>query len=430
MLTGIFRGTPGRVFIIICAMYFIEYIDRVNVSVAAPLLKSEFHFSNTQLGLAFSAFGYSYALFQIIAGWAGDRIGPRKMLTISGLMWAAGTLATGLVGGMVSLFAARFVVGLGEAGTIPNATRAMSHWVARTDRGFAAGFTHSAARAAAAITPPLVVLMLPWVGWRGTFVALGALSLVWVVIWAVYFRDDPRDHSAITAEELARLPLAVDRSLRPAVPWGPLIRRITPVTLVFFCHAWTLWLYLSWLPSFFVASFGIDLKTSAIFSAGVFFAGMLGDTAGGLLTDAIYRRTGDLNKARRNAIVIGFTGSLVFMSCVLVYHNQTFAALCLAASLFFLEMTEGPVWAVPIDITPDYAGIAGGFISTAAGLAAVISPFAFGLITDLTGSYTVPFVLSIMLLFAGVVLAFYIRPDRPLVVGGVGATPLVGNPQA
>ncbi len=415
MMRRMFTGTTGIVFILICVMYFIEYIDRVNISVAAPLIKTELHLSNTQLGLALSAFGYCYAVFQIIFGYVGDKIGARRMLALNGILWAGGTLLTGLAGSLASLILARTVVGLGEAGTIPNATRAMSVWVPRVQRGFAQGFTHSAARLAAAITPPVVVAMIPFIGWRGAFFVLGALSLVWVVVWFLFFRDDPRDHPRISAAELAALPLP-ETSARtaPTVPWSRLLKRILPVTLVFFCHAWTLWLYLSWLPSFFVSEYGFDVKRSAMFSAGVFLAGVIGDTAGGLFTDALYRWTGDLNRARRDAIILGFGASLLLLTAALFLHGQFTVTLCLAGALFFLESAEGPIWAVPMDIAPQFAGIAGSFVSTAAGLAAVVSPAAFGVITDLTGSYKLPFVLSISLLAAGVALSFWIRADRPL----------------
>ncbi|WP_206952442.1 MFS transporter [Trinickia acidisoli] len=414
MKATLFRGAPGRVFMLLCLMYFIEYIDRVNLSIAAPVLKRTLHLSNTELGVALSAFGYCYATFQIINGYLGDRIGPRRMLAISGLLWAIGSIATGVVGGLGSLVFARMCVGLGEAGTIPNATRAMANWVPGGQRGFAQGFTHSSARAAAAITPPLVVAMIPLLGWRGTFITLGCVSLGWVAAWWLYFRDDPRTHKGVTPEQIATLLRYAGPRHRTGVPWWPLVRRIMPVTLVFFCHAWTLWLYLSWLPSFFVGQYGIDLKHSALFTSGVFLAGVIGDAAGGVLTDAIYRRTGNLNRARRNVIICGFFGSLLFLSGVFFIKNPTIISLCLAAALFCLESTEGPIWAVPMDIAPAFAGVASGFVSTAAGLAAIVSPLAFGIVTDLTGSYRLPFMISIGLLLIGIGLAFWIRPDRPL----------------
>jgi sugar phosphate permease len=416
-LSRMFTGARGRVYLLLCLMFFIEYIDRVNLSVAAPLIKSELGLSNTQLGLALSAFGYCYALFQIINGYLGDRFGPRLTLTLCGILWAMGTLATGFVGGLTGLIFARMLVGLGEAGTIPTGARAMTSWVPKSRRGFAQGFTHSSARLAAGITPPLVVAMIPFTGWRGAFIVLGCVSLAWVIVWALYFRDDPRNHPGVTLQDLEALPDYSGRGPSMAeVPYKRLILRILPVALVFFCHAWTLWLYLSWLPSFFGETYHLNLKDSAMFTSGVFFAGMFGDTAGGLLTDAIYKRTGDLNKARRNAVILGFAGSLIFLLPVLFVHDQTAVILSLGAAFFFLELTEGPIWAVPIDVAPQFTGLAGGIMSTAAGLAATISPAVFGIIIDVTGSYRLPFVLSIALMGVGIGLSFLMRPDRPLTI--------------
>jgi hypothetical protein len=209
---------------------------------------------------------------------------------------------------------------------------------------------------------------------------LAAVSLLWVVVWAVYFRDDPRRHVGVVAADLARLPPSVPHRIGLAgIPWLALVRRILPVTLVFFCHAWTLWLYLSWLPSFFADSYHLELRSTALFSSGVFLAGMIGNMVGGLVTDGIYRRTGDVVRARRNTVILGFGGSLLFLLPVLFVHGRTPVALSLAAALFFLEMTEAPIWAVPIDVAPTYVGFASGIMSTAAGLAATVSPIAFGL---------------------------------------------------
>ncbi|ALM86637.1 MFS transporter [Bordetella sp. N] len=414
-----FRGAPGRVFLLLCAMYFIEYVDRVNLSVAGPLIKKEFGLSNTRLGVALSAFGYCYAIFQIICGYLGDRMGPRRMLAISGVLWALGTLLTGFAGGLAGLVFARLLVGTGEGGTIPVATLAMSNWVRRERRGFAQGFTHSASRAAAALTPPLVVFMIPFIGWRGSFMVMGGVSLVWVVVWYAYFRDDPRDHAGVTPDEVAALPPFSQAGRgrggdRPPVPWMALFRRILPVTLVFFAHAWALWMYLSWLPSFFVEHFHIDLEHSAFHSGAVFAAAVVGNTAGGMLTDWLYERTGKLNAARRNVVILGFGGSIPFLASVLFLHNEIGVALCLAIALFFLELSAGPVFATPMDIAPAYAGVATGFVSTAAGLAAVISPITFGYLVDVTGNYTSPFVVSIAILAGGIVMSFWMRPDRPL----------------
>ncbi|MBV8698346.1 MAG: MFS transporter, partial [Bradyrhizobium sp.] len=289
----------------LCVMYFITYIDRVNVGTAASEIQKELHLTNTQLGLVFSAFAYPYLLFQVIGGWVGDHFGPRKTLFWCGMIWAAATIATGFVADLATLFIARFALGFGEGATFPTATRAMQYWTPATSRGFAQGLTHAFARLGNAVTPPMVAALMLWLTWRGAFVALGLVSLVWGIIWVWYFRNEPKDHSAITAEELAALPPPRPAAGRPQVPWGPLLRRMWPVTLTYFCYGWTLWLYLNWLPLFFKNSYSLDIKNSALFASGVFFAGVIGDSLGGILSDAILKRTGNVRLARLSVTVLG-----------------------------------------------------------------------------------------------------------------------------
>src|ERR1700719_3016321 len=106
-----------RVLGLLCVMYFITYVDRVNVSTAAIVFGKEFALSNTQIGFVFSAFAYPYLVFQIIGGWVGDRFGPRRTLAVCAVIWAGATVMTGLAGGFVSLIIARLLLGLGEGAT-------------------------------------------------------------------------------------------------------------------------------------------------------------------------------------------------------------------------------------------------------------------------------------------------------------------------
>ncbi len=273
------KPTHG-VLALLCLMYFITYIDRVNFSTAAIDIQPEFGLTNTELGFIFSAFNYSYFFFQVIGGWIGDRFGPRKTLFACGAVWAAATILTGATSSMVTtLILVRVLLGLGEGATFPTATLAMQNWVERGKRGFAQGTTHSFARLGNAITPPVVAFLMMTVTWRGSFVVLGCMSLIWVLAWAWYYRDDPRDHPGITPEELSVLP-APEAGQRPQIPWSPLATRIWPVTLTYFCYGWCLAIYLSWLPLFFKKSYGLDLQQSAIFSFGVYLAGAVGNSIG------------------------------------------------------------------------------------------------------------------------------------------------------
>src|ERR1700744_4925253 len=368
----------------LCVMYFITYVDRVNIGTAASEIQKELHLTNTQLGLVFSAFAYPYLLFQVIGGWVGDHFGPRRTLFWCGLIWAASTIRTGFVNSLPTLFIARVALGFGEGATFPTATRAMQYWTPAVKRGFAQGLTHAFARLGNAITPPLIAALMAWLTWRGSFVVLGLVSLVWGTVWALYFRNEPRDHPDITEAELASLPPRPVNA-RPQVPWGPLLRRMWPVTLTYFCYGWSLWLYLNWLPLFFKNNYSLDIKNSALFASGVFFAGVVGDSLGGVLSDGIFKRTGNVRFARLSVILAGFIGALLSLAPIIFVHDITIVALCLSAGFFFIEIIICPIWSVPMDIAPKYSGTASGLMNTGSAFAAIVSPLVAGQWLAVTG---------------------------------------------
>jgi MFS family permease len=407
-------GATGGVLGLLCLMYLITYVDRVNVSTAAPVFQKELGLSNLQVGLVFSMFAYPYLAFQVFGGWLGDKFGARRTLVACGIIWAGATIATGLVGGLTTLLIARFFLGFGEGATFPTATRAMSNWTAPSQRGFAQGITHSFSRLGNTITPPVVAWLILAVSWRFSFVMIGLVSLVWVLVWAYYFRDNPREHRGITQAEIDRLPPYVARREQATIPWGPLFRRMLPVTIVYFCYGWTLWLFLSWLPSFFLHSYNMNLKHSAIFAAGVFFAGVVGDTAGGLISDWLVRRTRNLRLARCHMVMVSMLLALGSLLPVLFVHDALVAAVALSFGFFFTELTIGPMWAIPMDIAPRFSGTASGIMNMGSAGAAIVSPVIGGWIIDATGEWNLPFAGSIGLLVAGALLTMTMHPERPL----------------
>ena len=236
--------------------------------------------------------------------------------------------------------------------------------------------------------------------------------MAWLLVWAYYFRDDPRDHASVTAADLAKLP---ERHAirRRSIPWMRLARCILPVTLVDFCYGWTLWLFLSWIPSFFLENYHLNLQVSAMFSVGVLSAGVIGDTVGGVISDRLLEKTGSLLLARRSVIIAGFLGAFVFLLPVMLIHNLTIAAAGLTLAFFFAELIVAPIWSVPMDIAPKYAATASGMMNFGFAVAGLASPSSFGYLVDRTGSWVVPFIASIVLLLAGAALAWRLRPDRP-----------------
>ena len=400
---------------LLCLMYFLSYIDRANMATASFAIKDELGLSNTQLGLIFSAFAYPYAIFQISGGWVADRFGARRTLFLCIFVAGFATVLTGLAGGVISLFAARLLLGAGEGAAFPTATRALQDWLPATKRGYAQGLTHAFSRFGNSLTPPLVAILIAATSWRGSFIVLGFATMIWVVAWLWYFRDDPRTHPGMTPAQLAELPPAISRKESAKAPVGPLARRLAPGALVYFCYGWSLWMFLNWLPSFFKEGYQLDLKNSALMASGVFFAGVLGDLVGGVLSDAIYRRTGRLAFSRLSVIIGSMLGSAAALTAMFFVRDINAIALLLSLGFFFLEMVIGPIWAVPMDIAPKYSGTASGFMCAGSAIAGIISPIVFGIVVDVTGNWTLPFVASIVLLIAGAGLALTIHPERPFV---------------
>ena len=404
-----------KVFALLCGLSFLLYLDRVNLSTAASFIQKELQLSNLELGIAFSAFAYSYLITQVIGGVIADRFGPRWTLMGCVAIWVVTTIATGFVGSLASLFAVRVALGIGEGAALPAMARAIINWIPVSQRGMVQGVTHSFSRFGNAVAPPVVALLITLTDWRTSFVIVGIGTAFWLVFWYAIFRDHPREHPDVTAAELERLPpqseIAPSAAKQGPIPWVRLLKRVGPSFAVYFCYGWTGWLYFTWLPGFFLHAYSYNIKSSSIFVSGVFFAGVAGDALGGILADRIFKRTGSLKLSRSVLISCTFVASAICLVPVLASDDLTIMTLALSGAFFFIEMSIAPIWLVPMDVAPAYAGTASGIINAGSALAGIISPILFGLIIDQTGSWTAPFIGSIVLLLVGAVLALAIRPE-------------------
>jgi len=405
--------------VILCGMYAIFYLDRVNISQSASFIQKEFGLSNVQLGLVFSAFSWSYLAGQFSGGWLAYRFGGRRLLFLCAMIVGLGTISSGLVGGLLTLFAARLAVGIGEGPAFPSATHAMRSWYPARLFGWIQGITHSFARLGGAVAPPLVASLILLDGWRLSFYVCGTLALIWGIIWLLFFRDNPFEHRLLTAGEANELELPKPRRERGKAPFKQLIRRIWPATLVEFCYGWTLWVFSSWLPLYFMNHHHQDLKRSAIFSGLLIAGGMVGDTVGGLVTDKILVRTGNRRVARCGVMFVGMLGGGCLMLPTLFMTDLYWVVPLLALSFFCVELVVAPMWAVCMDITPLYAGIATSLMTLGFGVSGIVSPIVFGWLIDVSGDWNVPFITAVIILFIGAALVWLIRPDVPLDVSSL-----------
>jgi MFS family permease len=400
---------------LLCVLFAIMYLDRVNISAAAASIKTHFGFSNAELGWTFSAFSWAYLGSVLFGGWGARRYGARLTLLVCVIVVGLATIATGLAGGLISLFAARLAVGLGEGPAFPAATQAMRNWYPADRFGYIQGITHSASRLGAALAPPIVAALILWGDWRVSFFICGAAALIWAAFWWHFFQDDPRNHPRVDPNSLQGLSVSLPNR-RASLPLGIVTRRMFPVTLVMFAYGWTYWVFVSWLPLYFVNQHGQDPQNSAMLTGASFFAGLIGNTVGGLASDTILRRTGRNRLARCSVIACSLVGSAAFLIPTMVVSNLYAVVPLLAGAMFFLELTIAPMYAISMDMTKEYAGLASSYVIMGVGLSGIVSPVVFGWLIDRTGNWNVPFAAAVVILLGGALAVIWLRPDKKLII--------------
>jgi sugar phosphate permease len=416
------------VLFLISLMYLITYMDRTNISVAAPGMAEEFGLSKTEMGIVFSAFLWAYSIGQIPGGWFADRFGARKVLLVIVPFWSLMTVATALAVGRSSLIFTRFVFGLGEAGAFPTATRAMQLWFPRSERGLVQGVTHSFSRFAVAIVPFISVSILVAWGWRWIFYLFGGAGLLWALVFWAFYRDRPEEHARVNPSELAHIrgydPEGMikpsgDLRAKTAAPWGRIFgsANMWYIAAAYGCFFYGTYFYITWFPTYLLEYRHLSLQAVGIFASLPLLAGMVGDIAGGSLTDLLYRRTGRLKLARRAVAAPAMLASAICLIPAATTVNAGMAILCLTGSFFFLEMVIGPAWAVPMDVGGEYSGTVTGVMNMAGSLSASMSPLVFGFLAE-KGSWTAPFLITAGILVTGALIwTFLINPEASVVDG-------------
>jgi len=420
------QPSRGRwyVLLLISVMYLITYLDRVNISTAALEISKEFGFDKVTMGVIFSAFVWAYALFQVPGGWLSDRFGARGVLTGVVAYWSVMTAATAAAFSSTSFIAVRFLFGVGEAGAFPGATRAMQLWYPQPERGLVQGVTHSASRLGAAIAPPLVVLIMSQLGWRPVFLICGVIGLMWSAWWGWSYRNLPEEHGLVNRAELERIRgVDANGAIKPPpvekqtnVPWATLVRspNMWAIMCAYFTYVYCLWIFLSWLPSYLIEVRHFTLIKVGLFASLPLFAGVIGDTVGGLATDWLLKKTGSAKIGRRVVAIVGLLGCAVCIVPAALTEDAYAAVYCLTASMFFLEFTIGPSWAVPMDTGGKYSGTVSGMMNMAGNFGGAISPIVFGFLAQ-GGNWQAPFIVAAALLVAGsAVWAFWLDPDKAI----------------
>jgi sugar phosphate permease len=392
--------------------------------VAQPEIAKQFGLSKTAMGLVLAAFTWAYALGQIPAGWLGDRFGPRKVLAVIMSWWAVAAAMTGAALGLYSLFSARFLLGLGEAGAFPVASRGMQLWFPRSERGRIQGTTHFFSRFAVAVTPFVAGTIMLAFGWRAIFYIFGSLGVIWAVAFSFFYRNLPEEHKSVNIAELAQIrglnpdgTVRAPNTTRLSAPWKRIFSspNMWYISLGYSCFFFGTNFYLTWYPTYLREHRHLTLQALGLIGSLPLFAGMLGDVTGGSLSDLFFKRTGDARFARRIVAAPGFLLAGIFVIPAAMTHDALASVLFLAVSFFFLEFVIGPAWAVPMDVGGQFSGTVTGIMNMAGALAASLTAIVYGGLFD-RGYWIAPFFVSAgVMLIGSLIWIFLIDPEQSVV---------------
>ena len=393
-----------------CALSVITYIDRVCIASSAPAIRADLGLDAVRMGWVFSAFTFAYAVFEIPTGWMADVFGPRKTLMRIVLWWSAFTAASGLAWNFVSLVVARFLFGAGEAGAYPSISRSFSRWFPVTERGAAHGAVFMSSRLGAAATPPLVILIISAAGWRVSFWIFGSLGVVWTALWWYWFRDDPAAHESVSADELALI-VSGTPSTPGNVQWRDLLDlNLLCICLMYFCIAYGLYFYLTWLPTYFKDARGFSTQQAAWLASAVLVTGAVASIIGGWLTDRLTKRYG--LKVGRSIGAVALPLSAVFIVSAVIASSPFVAAAFVAAAFFCAELCLSPSWAMCHDIGGDAAGTVTAIMNTFGNIGGTLSPIVVGYAVQWWGSWSIPLLIAASVALFGGAMTLMIDTSR------------------
>lgn len=434
--------TRHRVIAFAIVLAVIQYIDRVCISQAMPDIARDLQLTDAQKGAIFSAFGLAYALFEIPTGWLGDRLGAKKVLIRVVLWWSFFTAATGWVWNHVSMVVTRFLFGAGEAGCFPNLTKAFSAWLPNRERTRAQAILWMGARWGGALTPLLVVGVMAFVNWRMAFLVFALLGVVWTVIFARWYRDDPRDHPDVNAAELELLKDNQHNvQTHGDMPWRELVTRPTMWLLwaQYFCLSYGWYFYITWLPEYLKTERGMDIKSNALMKwlatllegsvspemalkllaaalAGIpLLFGGFGSLAAGIISSRWIDLGGNVVRVRRVFGVVGFTGASALLMTSFYIKDPLLAMLSMGMASFCNDLTMPGSWSTCMDVGGKYAGTVSGSMNMMGNFGGMAGPLVVGLVLQFTQrDWQLAFLISAVIYSLGAVCWLFIDPVTPL----------------
>lgn len=390
-------SAPSRKRFFIMVLLFItvviNYLDRSNLSIAAPALTSELGIDPIHVGLVFSAFGWTYAAMQIPGGWLVDRVPPRILYTVALVLWSLATVMLGFAASFIALFVLRMAVGALEAPAYPINSRVVTTWFPERERATAIGFYTSGQFVGLAFLTPVLAWLQHAFGWHMVFVATGAVGILWGVIWYAVYRE-PRDFKGANEAEIELIREGgglVDIQQEQAetkarFSWADLgivltQRKLWGIYLGQFCLNSTLWFFLTWFPTYLVKYRGMDFIKSGMLASLPFLAAFVGVLCSGFFSDWLIRRGASVGLARKLPIISGLLISTAIIGANFV--DSTPLVIAFLALAFFGNGLASITWSLVSTLAPArLLGLTGGVFNFIGNLSAIVTPIVIGFLAS------------------------------------------------
>jgi MFS family permease len=379
----------NRVVFLLGLSVLINYIDRSNLSIAAPLIKDELGITGTQLGTLLSAFFYTYALLQIPAGWLVDRFDVKWVFALGFLVWSASTAVTGLLHGFAALLIARIVLGMGESIAFPSCGKIIGSYFPESRRGF----SNSIVMTGLALGPALGIWIggnvIGLFGWRPFFVALGVIGLLWLVPWWAWM---PRGMGQANSSD-ARLTSGILAILRQRSAWGTCI--------CLFSFNYTSYLLVTWLPFYLTRERGLSMREMARAGGLVYLLYAAACAGFGKLSDIWVNGGTSPTIVRKTLATAGYAGMGLFLAVTAIAPSRVFLW-TLAVTAIFLGMATCNIWAMTQTLAgPEMVGRWTGIQNFVGNFAGAVAPWLTGFLLDRTGHFSWAFFITTAVAWIG-----------------------------
>lgn len=395
------------------------YIDRIAISTARDGIANDLMLSDVQIGWALSVFALGYALFQVPGGMLGDSLGARKTLSLIVSCWSLFTALTGIAWNFLSLMIARFLFGAGEAGAYPCISGTVYSWFPLKERGIVNGINFSGSRVGAAFALPVIAWLIEAAGWRITFFILGAIGILWAIIWYWWFRDEPEQHPLVGDEE-RKFILANRQQKTTEVSKIPLKRIFSSTNTwlamgQYFASNFVFFFCLTWLYPYLRAKYGLSQTATGFYAMTPLLMGAVGNWTSGALVDFIYKR-GYWKLSRRLPALAGFVLTAAGLLLLVNAGSAAGAITGLSIAVFGADMTLSPSWTFCTDIGKESAGTVSGVMNMAGNFGSFITALCFPYLKRWTGSETPFFYTAMALALTAALLWLFMDPEKELTV--------------